>query len=466
MTIWVVLAAIIVGVLLAVLAPLLRRSPESPSRRSREIAIYRDQLAELQREVEAGRILPAEAKMAETEVQRKILAAAESVDPAEANAAAPRRWFNAAALVLVAAILPTGALVVYLQLGSPTEPAHPFDPVRAAAQAKSEEQAREMAVLVDRLAERLAQEPDNIEGWVILARSYGALQRHVEAAAAYERVYELSGGDVRYAGDYAEALVAASGRRVTSAAQALFKQVVDADPTEPRARFYLALARAQAGQAREAIAMWRSLERDSPADAQWLPTLREMIRTTAAQWSIDPESVPAQPPAPISQAPGPTAEDLAAAESMSPEEQEQMIRNMVAGLAQRLEANPEDLDGWKRLGRSYLVLEDPASAKRAYGRAVALAPTDLTLLGDYANASLLADGTTELPPQSIEALRQLLKTDAANPAALWLVGLTEAQAGNRQRARDLWESLLTQLPPDSSAHRSVRARIVALETGN
>jgi cytochrome c-type biogenesis protein CcmH len=466
MTIWLVLGAITVGVVAALLAPLFRRTDRWPSRTSREIAIYRDQLAELRREADIGRIQPAEAQLAEAEIRRKVLAAARSADPAEVTDAAPRHRPRLAAQMLIAAAVPAGALAAYLSVGSPGEPGHPFDPARAAAEAEAEQRAREMATLADRLAERLKTESNDLEGWRLLARTYGALQRTAEAARAYERVYELSGNDVRYAGDYAEALVAAAGAQVTPRAQALFERVVESHPSEPRARFYLALARAQAGKTREAIAMWRSLEIDSPPDAQWLPTVREMIATVAVEAGIDPESVPATSQAPVTPTPGPTEEDVAAAQSMNPEDQARMIEDMVAGLARRLEANPDDLDGWKRLGRSYLVLDDPERAKLAYGRAVALAPTDLALLGDYARATLLASGPATLPPQSIDALRQLMSNDGSHPTALWLVGLAEADAGNGQQAATLWRRLLPQLDPDTPAYRAVQARLAALASGN
>jgi cytochrome c-type biogenesis protein CcmH len=463
MIIWLVLAIVTFCVLLALLMPLFRSDPRSPSRTARELAIYRDQLTDLQREVEAGRISPPEAKSAETEIQRRMLAAAKSLDPAEAGAAAPRNHARAAALILVSTVVPVGALAVYLWIGSPSEISHPFDPARAAAHAQAEARARDMAALVDKLAKRLEQEPDNLEGWLILARSYAAMQRNTEAADAYRRVYELSGKDATYATDYGEALVAAADAAVTSEAAGLFEQTLQADPSEPRARFYLGLARAQAGKTREAIAMWRSLEADSPADAEWLPVVREMIRSVAAEAGIDPQSVPAVSQAPITPAPGPTAEDVAAAQSMTPDQQQQMIREMVSGLAQRLESNPNDIEGWKRLGRSYLVLNEPDRAKQAYGRAVALAPTDVALLGDYANASLLAPGPASLPSESIGAMREVLKNDEFNPAALWLVGLAEAEVGNKQQAVSLWERLLPRLETGTPGYETVRDRIEALK---
>jgi cytochrome c-type biogenesis protein CcmH len=319
-----------------------------------------------------------------------------------------------------------------------------------------------MDALAGKLVERLKQEPDSLKGWVLLAGLYRSLHRNAEAAQAYERVYELSGKDVRYAGDYGEALILAADGDVTPGAQTLFNQVIKADASEPRARFYLALAKAQAGQAHDALAMWRSLEIDSPPDAAWLPDVHRMIAAVAAKAGIDPASVPATSAAPIHQAPGPTAGDVAAAQSMSTADQQKMIRDMVDGLAQRLAAKPDDLEGWKRLGQSYVVLNEAAKAQQAYARAVALAPTDMELLAAYANATLMAPGPVEIPPQSVAVLRQVLQTDASNAQALWLVGLAESQADHAKEAGALWQQLLSQLQPDTPSYRAVRARIDAL----
>ena len=109
-----------------------------------------------------------------------------------------------------------------------------------------------------------------------------------------------------------------------------------------------------------------------------------------------------------------------------------------------------------------MVLNEPAKAQQAYARAVALAPTDKELLLAYANATLMAPGPVEVPPQSVEALRQVLQTDAANPAALWLVGLAEARANHAQEADALWKRLLSELEADTPAYNAVQARINAL----
>src|SRR5262249_4163043 len=169
----------------------------------------------------------------------------DAVDPVEVAAAAPARGWPAPVALGLIAVIPIGAFAVYLSVGSPGVPSFPFDPARAAAEAHAREQVAEMTALVDKLAQRLKQEPNSLEGWTLLARSYRALHRNSEAAQAYQRAYALSGNDVRYAGDYGEALILAADGQVTTSAQALFEQVMKADASERRGRFYLGLAKEQ-----------------------------------------------------------------------------------------------------------------------------------------------------------------------------------------------------------------------------
>ena len=181
--------------------------------------------------------------------------------------------------------------------------------------------------------------------------------------------------------------------------------------------------------------MLKSLERDSPVDAPWLATVKERIDAIAKEAGIDPADIESQSVAPIAQPAGPSAEDVQAAQSMTPEQQQEMIRGMVEGLAKRLEANPNDLEGWKRLGQSYFVLNEPVRARDAYARAVALAPTDRNLLAEYAGTVLAApEPLPELPAESIAALRAALEQQPADGAALWLLGFT-AMKDRKQRSK-------------------------------
>jgi cytochrome c-type biogenesis protein CcmH len=191
--------------------------------------------------------------------------------------------------------------------------------------------------------------------------------------------------------------------------------------------------------------------------------VQERIDAIAKETSIDPADIESQSVAPIAQPAGPSAEDVQAAQSMTPEQQQEMIRGMVEGLAKRLEANPNDLEGWKRLGQSYFVLNEPVRARDAYARAVTLAPTDLNLLAEYAGTVLaVPEPLPELPTESITALRAALEQQPEDGAALWLLGFTAMKDGNNEEARRLWSKLLTQFAPGSGEYMAVEAQITKL----
>ncbi|HEY7687732.1 MAG TPA: c-type cytochrome biogenesis protein CcmI [Dongiaceae bacterium] len=456
--IWLFVAIITVIVVGLLLLPLFRQGTPAQLRRRQELAIYGDQLAELQREADAGLIGAETAAAAKLEIERKILARGKEPDSsaaAEPSAAGARM----AAVIVVASLAPLAAFAIYLATGAPSEPAHPY-----AAEADHSGQdamtAAEMTVLVEKLAAHLQQSPNNVEGWKLLARSYGALERPGDAANAYARALDLAPGDMVVATELADALTQTADGIVPPKAVELFTQASKADPAAPKPRYYLAMAKAQSGQAREALAMLRSLEIDSPADAPWLPSVRARIDEIAKNSGIDASSIEAKSAAPIAGPGGPSAADIEAAQSMTPEEQGAMIRGMVDRLAKRLESEPNDLEGWKRLGQSYFVLNEPARARDAYGRAVALAPADIGLLAEYAGTLLAApNGAAPLPAESVAALQAALEREPKNGAALWLLGFAAMKEGRKDEARRLWSQLLAQFAPGSAEHTAVKNEI-------
>jgi cytochrome c-type biogenesis protein CcmH len=148
---------------------------------------------------------------------------------------------------------------------------------------------------------------------------------------------------------------------------------------------------------------------------------------------------------------------------MNPAQQAEMIRGMVDRLAARLEQEPNDVEGWRRLGQAYRVLNEPDKSKAAYAKAVELAPTRVDVLTDYATS--LLGGTKEgdkLPADFVAVLRRILAVAPDHADALWFVGLAEAEAGNTQAAREMWTRLLAQIPPNAPERKDIQARIDAL----
>ena len=387
--IWALIAILTLGALAALALPLRSVRGPSPTRDSYDLEIYRDQLAELERDEGRGLIGGAEARAARAEIARRALAAGESVGGEKKRAPAVATGFRPAALACAVAA-PAAALALYLLIGSPTLPGQPLTDRLAGMRSDDD--------LVGRLAARLQANPEDAQGWVLLARSYTAMGRPRDAVAAWKQAVARAPSGATYASQYGEALVEAENGMVTPEALRQFDAARTADPADPRAWFYAGMAKAQGGESREAVQIWTDLVFMSPQDAPWLDMVRDQIRRTAGDARIDlagvkpspqalasaPAQAAAPPAAPIgppvqlpgSAARGPTTEDMAAAANMSPEDRTAMIRGMVDQLASRLQGEPNDIDGWLRLARAREVLGDNDLAIAAYVRASALLPAN------------------------------------------------------------------------------------------
>ena len=356
MILFALLAGMALAVVLCVLVPLLRRHAPAQSRAEHDVEIYRDQIAEVERDRARGLVSGDQLEAAHAEIGRRLLAADSALREPAARGVAPHS--RAILAVVLAALLPLAAGGLYLWQGAPPGSGDAASASAAGApDARPAEHDADMETLVERLAERMKDRPDDLRGWRLLARSLASLGRHSEAARAYGRAVSLDPVDANLRSLLGESLAAARGGTVTADAERAFAAALRIDPGEPRARFYLGLAALQKGDRGGALERWRALEVASPEDAEWLPMLRRRIARLAPA---------AEPPR------GPTREDMAAAEQMTPEERAEMIRGMVEGLALRLEEDPDDAEGWARLARSYRVLgeaEKERAALKAAGAA-------------------------------------------------------------------------------------------------
>ena len=243
----------------------------------------------------------------------------------------------------------------------------------------------------------------------MLARSEVGLGRYREGAEAYARAAELSSDRPDIAADWGEAQVLADGSVTPEAVKAFEAGLKDA-ASAPKSRYYLALAKLEQGDPRGALQDWADLAADSPPDAEWQQLLRQRIAEVAKAEGIDPASVmpsaaaaapdgtalarPAEPGMPSQETVAATAK---ATQGASPEERRAMIESMVERLASRLEQQPDDAEGWARLGRSYMVLQQPAKARDAYARAVKLRPDDAALSQALAEATKQASEAAAEP---------------------------------------------------------------------
>ncbi len=363
MSAWLPFALMALIMLGFVLTPLLRRGKAVATRADYDLEVYRQQLKELARDLERGLLSDVEAKAARTEIERRMLAVADEA-AAKGGESAPRGRTIAA--VVAAAVMPLAAFVVYMELGSPGLRDMPFAgrEMPSPAPTQSAGAMPDVETMIARLVERVEANPDELEAWLRLGRAYGMTERPALAVEALSRAMELSGGRPDVAAEYGEALVLQHGGEVVPDARAAFRKVLESDPKDPRSRYYLAAASAQDGDWQAALDGWVALAQDSLPGAPWLPTLYERIEQAAGELNIDMASLPIEP----APAPGPDADAMAAAQDMSPAERREMIRNMVGGLAARLEQDPKNLEGWLMLARSYQVLGEGERAQQAIAR--------------------------------------------------------------------------------------------------
>jgi cytochrome c-type biogenesis protein CcmH len=441
------LAAVLFVVLVPILWPLLRGAAASRPRVSFDQAVYRDQLRELDRDVARGVLTDAEAQGSRVEIQRRLLAVADA--PATADTPGGRARAPVLA-VMIGAVVAAGSVVLFDTLNTPLR-------VDQGAIAQRAEVER----LVSRLRERLEADPTSQEGWRLYARTTAALGEWDNALNAYRQAIALGDGSAQTRAGLAEVLVARAQGLVVPEARELFRAVLDQVPDDPMARFYLAVAAAEDGDAQTAISQLQALAADLPADAPVRQELRRRIEGIAAQAGITAPALAAGR-APTDR--GPDAEAVEAAGSLPPAERQAMIRAMVDRLADRLRQEPNDFDGWMRLGRSRLVLGEADAAADAYERAALLRPDDVTAPLRAVEALLQGRQASDaVSPRAIAILRGIEARHPNEPAVLWYLGLEAARAGNRDGALAYWRRLRDALPTDHPDTAMVRAAIEALE---
>lgn len=377
---WIAIGFLCVLTTLVLLRPLLRKVENEASRADFDITVYRDQLKEVDRDLAEGLLSEDQAEAARTEIKRRMLAASE--DDTDDKTGGGGKGLHLLAKALVVAIL-LGSVGVYAYLGSPEYADQPLATrdARFVQKPQQTDQPGSMEEAIAQLAARMETTPDDLNGWLMLGRSYIEIDRFEDAAKAYAEALRVSQGDPDIASNLGEVLVMIGKGQVGGEPQKVFEKALKANPLAYKARFYLALGKAQAGQHKEAVQDWADLIAISPPDAPWLSVTYEQMAAVAKGLGIDPATVkpsqtamdlaakypetlkPLAPPEGEGRAPALSQEEREAISEMTPAEQEEMIRGMVQNLADRLKDNPDDVDGWMRLARSYDVLGETEKAE-------------------------------------------------------------------------------------------------------
>jgi cytochrome c-type biogenesis protein CcmH len=317
---------------------------------------FKQLLAGIDADVASGTLGADEALAARAELAREVLRS--KVDP-RAGVDGLSQKTVLAGLAAVAVL----SLGIYALLGRPDLPAQPL-----ATRPEVAAQDLDLEAAIAQIEARLADTPDDLRGWTVIAPAYVELGRYDEAVAAYRRVMALSDPTPDLETDLAEALLLQAGDAGSEEAVELLRNAVSGDPDHVRSRLYLGAELMRLQRYEEAAALWQEAVDLAQGDEAWLPAARQGLAV----------------------AEGGGAE-------ATPSDQQQMISGMVSGLAERLERQGGTVEEWTQLVRAYIVLQDMEKAQAAYDAAVAAYPAafdrgnlDTLALG----AGLTLDGDT------------------------------------------------------------------------
>ncbi len=338
MTLWFVFALMTVAAIFAVLWPLSRKGQTSEG--GTEAAVYADQLAEIDRDVAAGLIGVPEAGAARVEIGRRLLAAADGgrAAPAQSNLRLRR-----ASAILALIALPIAAVTFYLSLGSPQLGDFPLASRNRVADAN-----QPLDNLVAQVEAHLEKNPTDGRGWNVLAPVLARLGRYDEAIRAFRNSITYNGDSAERRSDLGEALIGSAGGVVTSEAKVEFERAVAQNADDPKANYFLGLAAEQDGRQADAASIWRAMLEKAPSEAPWRPLVQ------AALVRVGGPAMPAL-----------SNDTMAAAKDMTETDRGAMIAGMVDRLATRLKQDGNDVEGWLRLVRAYMVMGERDKAVSA-----------------------------------------------------------------------------------------------------
>ncbi|SNS28483.1 c-type cytochrome biogenesis protein CcmI [Tropicimonas sediminicola] len=475
MTFWIISALVALIAALLIGWPMLRPSePGDAEPQDKDIGIYRDQLRSVEKDLARGVVTEEEAERLRTEIKRRILDADRA--GSEQATHAPRGASYATAAVAGLVVI-GGTFYLYDRIGAPGYEDLPLS--KRLSMAEEQRQNRpsqaefeaampatppvavgdEYAELIQKLRDAVSETPEDVEGWALLARSEANIGNIPAAHAAQRKLLDLK-GDMATAQDYltyAGLLIQAAGGNVSADADWALGNALQRDPHEPVARYYVGLMHLQTGRPDEAFQYWEPLLRQSRPSDPWVPVIRSRLESVAAMAGIK-YSLPAPAPLPGG-AGGPSAEDMAAAAEMSPEERQAFIQNMVDQLGARLAEEGGPPSDWARLIRAHGVMGNVeqataiwTEAQQAFADPAALAPIRQAALDagveieERGPSQEDIDAAAEMEPEDRQAMVQAMVDQLGErlateggPASDW-AQLVRAHGvlGNTDRAAAIW----------------------------
>ena len=345
---------------------------------SKDLALYKDQLREVDSDLARGVLSETESESARLEISRRILAADKRAQMETLANPAPSIVNKLLAAFVILTVL-TGSLGIYANLGKPNLPDRPLVARLAAAQeARAQRLSQEDAEvqvpdekinipedylkLVKKLREAIKKRPNDEQGLRLLALHEFRIGKYRAARKAHTRIMKVVGDKVTAKDyiDFAEVMIFATNGYVSPEAEITLSQALKLKPNDGRTRYYSGLAMAQNGRADVAYRLWEGLLKEGPQDAAWIPLIKSQIDDVARLAGINMSNQPL---------PGPTTDQINAASEMTKEGRKKMIRGMVAGLGERLATNGGTMNEWARLIRALGVLGETARASEIWNEA-------------------------------------------------------------------------------------------------
>jgi len=368
MVFWIIVGAFALTVALFLARAFLAKRTQVEHPAAYDLKVYKDQLSEVDRDVARGIVSEDEGARLKVELSRKILAADAQIQEAGESSDTVGRGQIVGALLVVVVIV-AGGFGLYKQLGAPGYSDMGLKSRKAAAdeQRKSRPTQEEFEAslpvmpedptipqdfldLLTKLRAAVEKNPDDLEGLMLLGRNETAIGNYAGAYKVQAQIIKVKGDDVT-AGDYvnlADLLVMAANGYVSPEAEEALVRAMQINENHPVARYYTGLLWAQNGRADLTFRIWRKLLDEGPSDAPWIAPIRAQILNAAQLAGVD-YTLPPLPGFEGSGFAGPSAEDIAAAQDLSAEEQAEMIKGMVNRLSQRLAEQGGSPQEWGRL---------------------------------------------------------------------------------------------------------------------
>ncbi|KFE33793.1 c-type cytochrome biogenesis protein CcmI [Thioclava atlantica] len=514
MLFWIIAAALVAVIALLFALALLRghAQDDMAPAAAYDVQVYRDQLKDLERDIERGVVSAEEGARAKLEISRRMLEADRKAQAGSDLARAPK----GATMALIAAgiVLFGGAVGLYLRMGAEGYQDKPIAQRMAEAnklydtrpsQAEAEKTAKERqletpkvdpqyAALLERLRAAVAKNPDDPKGLELLARNEAVIGNFDAAWKAQQRLIAVK-GDAATAADYAqqgELMIVAAGGLISPEAEKVLATALKKDPKNGLSLYYVGLMMAQNGRGDRAFRIWDGLLRNSEQSDPWVPLIEQNINELA--WLAGENDY--TPPMP--RGAGPSQADIAAASDMSPEARQQMIRGMVDKLNDRLAQQGGTAEEWARLISSLRMIGELDRADAVYAEAkgkFAARPADLARIeaahaapagkaledagaapgagaGPEAglpgpSAQQMQDAASMTPEQRqqmiqgmVDGLFDRLTTEGGTPAEWARLITSLATLGETERAKEAWGEAQQALAdnPDALAQVQLAAQ--------